>query len=107
MSRTRLNLDDVVFALRETHGLLTHASERLGCSRAGPYLFIERHPKAREALKDAREALVDKAEQALLECIQERQPWAIALVLKTLGKSRGWTEQPTAAPMGDRAIQLY
>jgi hypothetical protein len=96
----RLRLDDVVFAIRESKGLLSVAAERLNCSRRGLCYFVGRHQAAQDALTDARERLVDAAEAGLWAAVLNREPWAIALTLKTLGKFRGFFEPQHLTPAG-------
>ena len=50
----------------------------------------------------------DPAEKRLWHKVELGEPRALSLVLKLLCKDRGYTEHPTAAPMGERqTIQLY
>jgi hypothetical protein len=103
----RLRLDDVVFAAAQAKGSITGAAERLGCSRWGLYQYLRRHAKAQRAFDQEREKLVDEAEQALWECVAERQPWAVALILKTIGRGRGYGEKPSEAIDRGSGITLY
>ena len=50
-------------------------------------------PKAQEALDDAREYTLDRAETKLFEAMENGEPWAIRMVLMTLGRSRGYVEK--------------
>jgi hypothetical protein len=104
----RLRLDDVLFACDDTRGNITAAAERLGVRRQSLHRYLRRTPRAQEAFAEWRERLVDKAEQALWECVEERQPWAVALVLKTVGQRRGYTERPAPIPPSERGeVRLY
>jgi hypothetical protein len=47
----------------------------------------------RQVVEDARQSIVDAAENALLAAVVEKQGWAVCFALKTLGKSRGYVEQ--------------
>jgi hypothetical protein len=95
----RLVLNDVCFALREESGLLTRAAVRLGCSRKGLYLFIQRHTKALEVLHDARERLIDDAEAGLRKAVQDGDMRAIFFVLKVLDGKRGFKESWLRDPL--------
>ena len=56
----------------------------------------------------AREELVDIAEIRLRVAINNGEPWAIALVLKTMGKNRGYTERhEITGADGDSIIIRY
>jgi hypothetical protein len=93
---SKYSMSTVIGALREHHGLLTLAASALGCSRQTLYTYAEKYPPVAEVLAEERERFVDLAEQGLYEHLQERSPWAIALVLKTLGRCRGYEEKPVA-----------
>jgi len=54
---------------------------------------IDRSPRLTFVLKDAREAIIDIAEIKLVSAIESGEPWAVAMVLKTIGKSRGYSEK--------------
>jgi len=47
----------------------------------------------REACDNARGELIDISEQKLRAAVMNGEPWAVAMVLKTLGKSRGYVER--------------
>lgn len=54
---------------------------------------MERYPTVAQAIKDEREALVDLGELALYKQVQNGEAWAVTLLLKTLGKDRGYVER--------------
>jgi hypothetical protein len=70
----------------------------------GMWKFLKRHPRAQDAFTQWRQRLVDEAESQLWDCVQERQPWAVALVLKTLGKFRGYIEAKDLTPAGQSRL---
>jgi hypothetical protein len=89
----------VIEALRRHHGLLVLTADELGCSRQTLYNYAERYPVVAAVLAEERERFVDLAEQGLYHHLEEKSPWAIALVLKTLGRERGYGDKgPTPAP---------
>ena len=47
----------------------------------------------KQVIDDSRDELVDIAELALRSSVTSQEPWAVALVLKTLGKNRGYVER--------------
>lgn len=65
----------------------------LGCSRTTVRRYRHRWPSVDAALKEKREELVDLAESALRLAVIDREPWAVSLVLKTLGRGDGYTER--------------
>src|SRR5215813_1946440 len=84
----------VIEALRIHHGLLVFAADELGCSRQTLYNYAERYPAVAEVLAEERERRIDVAEQGLDYHLEQKSPWAIALVLKTLGRPRGYGDRP-------------
>ena len=47
----------------------------------------------REACDNARGELIDISEQKLRAAVMNGEPWAVAMVLKTIGKHRGYVER--------------
>lgn len=103
MARTpRFTTTQMIEAAREEHGMVYLVAERLRCSHVTVYNYQKRHPSVREAFELERNRMVDVAEQKLYEAIQRGESWAIALMLKTKGKDRGYVErQETTGKDGD------
>jgi len=80
-------------ALRESKGLVSVAARLAGCTPHLIYKRMCREPRLRQVLEEARCELIDQAEQALRDAVCQGQPWAVTLVLKTLGKDRGYVER--------------
>ena len=97
----KYSVNTVIAALREHHGLLTLAADALGCSRQTLYTYAARYPLVAEALMEERERFVDLAEQGLYDHLRDRSPWAISLVLRTLGRSRGYQDRPVTSGTPD------
>jgi len=92
--KQRYTIEQMEQVLRDSRGLLSPAARRLGCDRATMYNYAARYPRIQQTIDDAREQLIDSAESKLAEAIETKaEPWAIAFVLKTLGKHRGYTER--------------
>lgn len=92
--KRRYTKDEVAAALREKRGLVSLAAGALGCAPQTVYEYAKKYPEVQQAIDDARDKLVDSAELRLVEAIEKKgEPWAIALVLKTLGKKRGYVER--------------
>jgi hypothetical protein len=104
MPKGKLRLDDVLLACDLVKGNISRAAERLAVTRWALQQYLHRTPKARAAFDDWRQKLVDEAEMALWDCVQERQPWAVALVVKTLGKFRGYIEAKDLTPSGQSRL---
>ncbi|SRR6266498_1184626 len=93
---SKYKVSQVVSAIHDTKGALCLAAQRLGCARSTIYDFVRRYPAVAQAVDDEREKLIDIAELRLRKAVNDGKPWAIALVLKTLGKSRGYVEKSPA-----------
>jgi hypothetical protein len=100
----RLRLDDVEFALRQEDGLLAPAARRLGCSRAGLYCYLDRHPQLWDVVHECRESVVDEAEMGLRTAIREGDLRAIFYTLSTLGKWRGFITAKDLSPAGQSRL---
>jgi hypothetical protein len=104
----KFSLSKVIEALRLHHGLLVPAADHLGCARQTLYNYAEKYPAVAEVLAEERERFIDLAAQGLYHHLEEQAPWAIALVLRTFGKSRGFVDrQELTDPNQPSTIQLY
>lgn len=80
----------IIAAIKESRGLIAVAARRLGINRLTVYRRMEKYPAVRQAVDDEREFSIDLAEAKLYEAINKGESWAIALMLRTLGRSRGY-----------------
>jgi len=74
-------------------GNLSAVAAKFGVTRRTVYNWLEADAELQQAVVDAREAMLDLAENKLEEAIDAGQGWAIALALKTVGKQRGYVER--------------
>lgn len=95
IKRTRAILTDeqIADALTKTKGNISAAARLLECDRSTIHSRIVERPSLAVVLSDAREGLVDSAEDALSKLINEGNVAAIIFTLKTQGKRRGWIER--------------
>ena len=84
--------------MRATRGVKAAAARRLGCARSTIDYYIRRYPTVHDAFVEARDILVDDAETALGELIDDREWPAVHFTLSTLGKDRGFGDQPGPPP---------
>lgn len=82
-------------ALEAANGILTEAAVLVGWGKSTTYIFdrVNRSPWLTGIMLELRGRRVDRAERGLDNAIAREEPWAISLVLKTLGKDRGYTER--------------
>ena len=85
--------EQIISALEATNGLIALAAQRLGCSPQTIYNRANKSKRLKDIIFEKRDNLVDHAELALRAAVLNKEPWAIAMVLKTLGKSRGYVER--------------
>jgi len=93
MPRREIDKDKIIAELRKSNGLVFIAAKNLGCSSKALYNHINRDPDIRDALDETRGLLIDRAEGKLIKKLDAGEVWAIQFILKTLGKSRGFTER--------------
>ena len=103
--KPKIPTDKIVTALESTNGLVSLAARKLGCSPQAIYYRSKGTHSIAETIQNSREELVDQAELALRAAVLDREPWAIALVLKTLGRNRGYSEKPDPTG-GERELKI-
>jgi len=97
---------EMVAALQEAHGLVLVAATRLGCSTDTIYRRADRFASVRNALQSARDEIIDLAEAKLYQAVQAGEPWAIALVLRTLGRKRGYVERQEITGANGQPLEI-
>lgn len=78
---------------------VTSASRKAGISRETYYRWIDEDPMFKEMVEEVKEMKIDFFEDALIKTVKEKgQGYArlIEFALKTIGKSRGYTEEVTS-----------
>lgn len=88
----RLDNESIIEVLNKAYGNLTAAARSLGVTRKALYNWVERDEELQQAVRDARESIIDIAENKLLQAINSGDMTAIIFTLKTLGKARGYIE---------------
>jgi Winged helix-turn helix len=93
MKTERFSPEQVIAALQRSHGTITEAARTLGCSAQTVRNYVDRYEDVRAVLDDARDRLLDVTELQLYAAVQRGEPWAIRLVVTTLGHVRGYTSR--------------
>jgi len=83
----------LIEALERNHGKVVATCEDLGCATATFYYRLKIDKEFAEAVARIRETRIDKAESKLDEALDRGEPYAVSLVLKTLGRHRGYVER--------------
>jgi hypothetical protein len=86
------SLEQVLAAAAKGHTKQATA-QLLGCTRQTMLNYCHRWKSVADAFEQERRELVDLAQNGLRFAIIDRQPWALAFTLKTLGKDEGFTER--------------
>lgn len=82
----------ILKALPESFGIVSSIANKARCDRKTVYNWIEKDEQIKKLFTEERESLIDLAEIKLIEKLEAGNESMIALVLKTLGKSRGYIE---------------
>jgi hypothetical protein len=93
MATERIPTDRIIACLRETNGLVSLAAKRVPCSITTINTRRKKVAAVQRVIDECRSELVDYGELALRKAVVNGEPWAVALVLKTLGKDRGYVER--------------
>ena len=104
-SKPRITKDKVQRAIVKSKGLLSFASQLLGCNRSTIYDYLEKWPDLKQTVADQREGLVDIAESRLLGNIDKGDTTAIIFFLKTQGRARGYVERQEVTGKDGGAIE--
>lgn len=91
--RQHYSAKQVIDALEASRGMVYLAARRLGCSPQTVLNYCKRYPSVEAAKQTQRGELIDTAECKLWESVERGEAWGISLVLKTLGKERGYVER--------------
>jgi hypothetical protein len=89
---TRLNKNVISKSIKGSYGNVTAIARKLHCERKTVYEWLEREPELKSQLDFEREELIDFAEIKLIERLKAGSESMISLILKTLGKNRGYYE---------------
>lgn len=80
-------------ALLKHDGLVQRAAKAIGCARKTIYARFKENPGLAEICDDFRSELIDLGEAGLRYLLKKKDKWAIAFVLETLGKDRGYVKR--------------
>ena len=85
-----LNVKAVAAALRKHKGNMAAAARSFGVARQSVTAFVNEHEALKQITVEMREARIDHAESALDKAVAQGQGWAVSLMLRTQGRSRGY-----------------
>lgn len=82
--------EQLIEAIDGSLGLLTNVARRLNCDRNTVERYVNRFPKAQEALKNEREKVTDVAEGKLFQALNKGERWAVKFYLTMQAQQRGY-----------------
>ena len=110
----RHSKDEIILAIGQCRGVYKDICATLDCTRGELQHYLNIHSEIKPLLQDAREDIVDEAEKVLYEKLhsdnEQVAQRAAEFILKSLGKKRGYTDQPqvevNVKSDGDTQIQI-
>ena len=110
----RHSKDEIILAIGQCRGVYKDICATLDCTRGELQHYLNIHSEIKPLLQDAREDIVDEAEKVLYEKLhsdnEQVAQRAAEFILKSLGKKRGYTDQPqvevNVKSDGDIQIQI-
>lgn len=89
---TLLREKNVIEALEQHGGLVTHAARSLKCSYRVLRKYLDKNASVQKALDAIKLANVERAERKLRDLVEAGNLGAICFTLKCQGRDRGWIE---------------
>jgi len=93
MNGVKANADRIAQALKASMGNISLTARSLKCERGWLSRKIHKTPMLKAILDDQREGSIDNAESALNRAVVQGEGWAVCFLLKTIGRSRGYSER--------------
>jgi hypothetical protein len=106
MATERVKTQRIIDCLKETNGLISLAAKRVPCSVTTIYTRARNVAAVQRVIDECRGELVDLGELALRRAVVNGEPWAVTLVLKTLGKGRGYVERQEVTGADGGALEM-
>lgn len=94
---------EIADAIVRNRASLAATAIELQVTRRSLQKRIRSSPYLQEVLADARDAIIDTAEQKLADKVDNGYFPAIAFLLRTIGKERGWGESPQVVNVNQNA----
>lgn len=110
MATEILDREKLINEIWVNKGKVGLVAQRLGVTCKTIYNYADNYATVKKAIDDARghsdEILVDTAELKLQAAVVNGQAWAIAYVLRTKGRSRGYAERQESEHSGKVTIEV-
>jgi len=103
---SKLTNEEIISSLRRCRGLYYLCAEHLGVTKNALAYRIANDPELEAIARDQRGKMLDKAESKLMEAVDNGEQWAIQLMLKTLGRDRGYVERQEVHSVNQVRLQV-
>lgn len=103
----RASNEEIIQALRETCGLVTHAAKKLNTTSATIYNRMNKFPEIKLAYKEIQDEWIDLAESGVKHYLEKKDPEMIRFFLQTKGKKRGYTKSIEHSFGTPESLQLH
>jgi hypothetical protein len=98
--------DEVIDAIKKSHGIVASAARILGIDRSTVQRYINNYPTIKAALENEREVWTDIAESQLIRAVRKGSLPAVMFYLKTVGRNRGYIERQEFTGADGGAIEI-
>lgn len=98
--------EEIIETLKKCRGLLYLAANILGVPHATLAYRINNTPELLESMKDQRGKTLDLAEAKLMQAVDKGEQWAITMLLRTLGRERGYVERQEVSNVTTVKLQI-
>lgn len=92
-SRESIPEDLLIDAIRQQRGNVAAIVRAFGTGRGKVLRAIESYPEAKKAMEEAREIVLDDAENVLIDRVLQGRTKELLFFLKTQGRRRGYSER--------------
>lgn len=106
LGRTKVTKEELIETIKKTRGLTYLASNVLGVDYRTLMHSIDTDPELTELLKEERGRTLDRAEAKLMQAVDKGEQWAITMILRTLGRERGYVERQEVASMAHVKLEI-
>lgn len=106
VGRKNIPRDELIEAIRKTRGLLYLASNVLGVNHVTLSKLIEADEELSQIWKEEKGKTLDRAEAKLMQAVDKGEQWAITMILRTLGRERGYVERQEVASMSHVKLEI-
>ena len=106
VGRKNIPRDELIEAIKKTRGLLYLASNVLGVNHVTLSKLIESDEELSQIWREEKGKTLDRAEAKLMQAVDKGEQWAITMILRTLGRERGYVERQEVASMSHVKLEI-